>query len=160
MDRGGGQMKETIAVGTVLLIDDDFVEEMEKLVDTGVIPIIEKEMWYQTVYKEWIPRKIRFFNHRLNRRMVVLAWDIIGEDLVMMPQINLTIFEKMGYNIVKPESTTIALVNCSDDLLSPTELVEKYLILQNPKKSRKWVDKIMGYVGSAMGATGVVFYRY
>ena len=73
-------------------------------------------------------------------------------------KINIYFLEYMGFEFKQPESKVIPISECPDDLLYTTELVIKYMMLEN-NWSEKAVETYLKPVREAMNKTGIVFYR-
>lgn len=121
--------------------------------DVGYDPKKLKEAY---VY-QLMPLKVSLKAGRMDRKRVYLQaeWDIGNGDT---KPTNIYALRNMGYKFIEPESEEIPLMNADDDILYEHELVVKYYALQN-KLSEKEAQKQIDLVQSAMGHSGIVFYR-
>lgn len=154
-------MDKIIQVGTVISIDDDFIEAFDKAVDEGIITLRENEEWCSEVYSDWLPRNIEFKETRIDRGSVHLTWNFLGGELADVDHFDLTVFKKMGYKIIQPKQVKISIMEADDDILDAGELVRKYLIKQEAKKGkvRTYAEGLYTTVVEAMNECGVVFYK-
>lgn len=154
-------MNMVIKAGTILTIDSDWSEKVDQAVEDGVITIREHENWCSSVYARWLPVNIEFYPHRVDRKRVFLAWRFHNDpDLAGLPHFNLTVFRKLGYEIIEPEQEEVDIMKAPEDLLKDSEKVLKYLIRQNAKrgKHRAWSEAVFSIVQKAMEEAGVVFH--
>lgn len=157
--------EQIIQAGTVLTIDNEFILKYEKLVSDGTITAREDELFQIAFfhYKDLFPIKIGFENYRLTRHLVFLSWYFLDDNLARVPNMSqayLSIFRKMGYEVIIPEHSEIPLAECPDNLLPPRDLVKKYFIRHAARdhKSRAWAESVFGMVEDIMEQHGVVFY--
>lgn len=148
-----------IKEGTILTIDAYFTEKIDDAVDKGIITIREHEEFGCSAYEKWLPRDIKFEEFRLNRKNTTLAWHFIDKDLGDTPNLNLTIFRKLGYKIIQPVQIELDLMKCPEGYLNEKELILKYLTIKFPGYLPTWYSGILGMVEVAMKECGMVFYR-
>jgi hypothetical protein len=152
---------EEIKVGTVLIIDNEFIEKLEAAVEAEEITIREHEEFCTYTYTEWIPTKIKFKETRIDRMGSYLTWYHLNDDLANVENFTLTVFEKLGYTIIKPEQHEIPLCDAPDDLLSDRELVHKHFIKKcsSLSKFESWSKGVLNMIEKVMDEHGIVFYK-
>jgi len=103
------------------------------------------------------PLRVTIKAIRVDRKTVSLQgeWEI-GNGKTQIT--NIYGLRKMGFKFIGPENEEISLMNADDDILYEHELVVKYYALQN-KLSAEEAQKEIDRVQSAMGHSGIIFYR-
>ena len=155
-------MSLVIKAGTILTIDSDWTEKVDDAVEKGVISIRDHERWCSSVYQTWTPVDIEFYHHRTDRKHVFLAWRFHNHpNLADTPHFYLDVFEKLGYEVIRPEHEELDIMEAPEDLLTAKELVLKYVIRQGAKdsKHRAWSVAVFNRVVDAMKKTGVIFHK-
>lgn len=154
-------MEDIIQAGTALTIDDEFLDSVVSLCVLGLITGREYEEWNNKFETLKLPVLVKFYEYRKDREKIVLGWSIVEDKHLFKLNDDLTIFRKIGYRIIEPKQITMPLSDADDDLLTPREMVLKYLIKENAKagKHRVWCEAILSKVEQAMKQCGVIFYK-
>lgn len=153
-------MEKTIQAGTTLQIDEDFHKMVKEAFEDYKITESDLERWNYNFDVEHWPIQIEFNAIRVDRKSVYLAWQYVDPHLAGIQHFDLSLFKKLGFEIIKPDSPEIDIMNAEDKILGTRDLVLKHFILQSSLngRSRAWCEAVIGRVESAMGEVGAYFY--